>query len=65
MDDGPDDVNRASDAGELSAYEQAFAVVGRVVVVERIDAEAGSDLAGDDAVERVGAGDAAEVQIFE
>src|SRR5208282_5101589 len=65
LDDGPDGVNRATESSDLTADEQAPAMVGRVGGIERVHAEAGGDLAGDDAAERVGAGDAPEVEILE
>jgi len=45
--------------------KEALAFVGRVVGIESVDAETGSDLAGDDAVEGVRSGNAAEVEILE
>ena len=65
LDDGPDGVNRAAEASKLPADEQAFAMVGGVGGIEGVHGEAGGDLAGDDAAERVGAGDASEVEILE
>ncbi len=40
-------------------------MVGRVGRIKRVHREAGSDLAGDDAVKRIGAGDAAKVEVLE
>ena len=62
---GPDGVNRATKASEFPADEQALAMVGRVGRIEGVHGEAGCYLAGDDAIERVGAGDAAKVEILE
>src|SRR5258708_4636819 len=65
LDDGPDGVNRAAETRELPADEQALAVVGRIGRIKGVHSEAGCDLAGDDAVERVGAGNASKVEILE
>src|SRR5208282_6542187 len=65
LDDGSDAMDRPTEASELAAKEQTLAMVGRVGRIERVYTEAGGDLAGDDAVQSVGAGNASEVEILE
>src|SRR5258706_9617755 len=65
LDDRTHGVNRAAEPGELASDENALAMVGLVRRVERVHGETGDDLAGNNAVQRVGTADAAEIDIGE
>src|SRR5208282_1151162 len=65
LNDGPEGVNRSAEASKLPADEQALAMMRRVGRIESVHGEAGGDLAGNNAAERVGTGETAKVDILE
>src|SRR5205807_1962734 len=62
---GADEAYIAANSRNLRAYDQAFSPGGADRTVNRAESVAGSDGAGDNAVERVGPGDAAEIDGLE
>src|SRR5262249_20255266 len=62
-DDGTYRVDRPAQSGKLSANKEALTVVWGVGRVQRVHREAGDDLAGRNAAERVRSADAAEVDV--
>src|SRR5205085_11338785 len=64
LNDRPDGTDRAAQSGEFGAYSELVSVMRRDRAVDSVEGEVGEYLAGNDTVQRIGAGDSTECKEF-